>query len=118
MIKRASWIYGTGQQWKLHVLLFLSTLAIIAALIGMFPQLGPSKLEREYVLIIVAAVIAFWLVWIAIAVRCPRCLAKTGWWFIRHSTPFEWLTAFITTRQCPACGYSTSLDNRGVSREK
>lgn len=95
----APWITATRQGWKLLVLCVLlggMVLLVITHLLthnrGLFPLWGLFILP-----------IAFG--WMALAFRCPQCMGRVGWWYLRHKGVTEWFTDFVSARKCPLCGH-------------
>lgn len=97
MIISTSWIRTTGQQWKLRVAYILTTIMMIVTA-------GSFLFWRQFEIPLLVTT-AVWLGWIALAIRCPQCGARPGWWYIKNARPSEWFTSFVTSVNCPVCGY-------------
>lgn len=111
MLIAAPWITATGQRWKLRVLLSLTVLAFLAFVGATVPSVSqwvtPS---REAFVLVSVGLIAVWLMWTGLAIRCPDCNGKVGLWYMRNKSVVEWFTQFVNTDRCPMCG---GRDDRG-----
>jgi hypothetical protein len=100
------WITATRQRWKLVVLYVLTLVGLFSAVGGLVPSVGQLVTrDRDLFLLMCGIYGAIWVGWIALAMRCPICTRRTGWWYLRNAGVTEWFTAFVSARQCPVCGY-------------
>jgi hypothetical protein len=111
MITRDPWITATGQRWKLIITYLLTAQLAIIVLGGLFSAIGPLVSTNEDLMSLLSIPSgAVTLAWIALAVKCPHCGTRTGWWCMQNRGVTRWFTAFVATQHCPVCGH----DSKGV----
>jgi hypothetical protein len=106
VIPNHCWINVTGQRWKLIViyLLFAALATIICA--ANVPTLGQLvSTNPDFVSLYSIPIGTVTLAWTALAVKCPNCTTRTGWWYLRNRGVTQWFTAFVGAQRCPVCGY-------------
>ena len=106
MVLTSRWIAATGQTWKLLVLYVLTLVGMVMALGGLVPSVG-HFVTRDRVLVFDFCGMygPLWFGWIALAVRCPKCTRRTGWWYVQNTGVTEWFTWCVSASRCPVGGY-------------
>lgn len=116
------WIPATGQRWKLLVLYVLSLMGIVITVGALIPSFGRVVIQDHVLYLFLCGMyFPIWISWIALAVRCPKCNRRTGWWYLQNTGVTEWFTAFVRARRCPVCGYEGEprvVNERSVDESK
>lgn len=101
----ADFLSASGQRWKVQ--LFLATMAVAAlvlVLVGVF-----YSPDRPWVLVyglpVALGAGALALLWIALAVRCPRCRTSVGWKALTRADAARIVSALSHIESCPRCGW-------------
>ena len=78
-----SWLKKTGQLWKLYGILGLGVPAIVLQVLVWFASDAPRRDYQSLLLLtLVAYVLCVWFPWITLAIRCPDCKRRIGWFAI------------------------------------
>jgi hypothetical protein len=111
-----SWAGATGQRWKLHVFIALILLTF-ALLFGLFRSIGGGPDDPTVLFAVgmgVTAAVAHF--WIALAIRCPSCQRRVGW-FVMMTRGKDWLAQLWRGESCPACGDSGLRQPSGAAQD-
>lgn len=108
MFSDNSFVKRSGQTWKFWVFLILLFIGFVLIL----PALTSSRrLDDDIAIVLLLAGLALHIgnmVWLAIAIRCPKCRASLGWHAIRRRDANTWLFWLLQSEKCPACGFCES----------
>jgi hypothetical protein len=99
-----SWLFRTGQAWKVLVLV-LGAVASLVAFGAAFASEGSGFRFLKMALggvVLAAAVMAFFVA----SVRCPRCGKRPMGRLIRSATAERFGQELLFFRECPHCQYS------------
>lgn len=101
-----SWISNTGQFWKIGVFYFLLLVSFVAMLAFMLSVNGYlrqdhfSKFELASAFILLGLLS---LMWLCIAIRCPRCGKRPVWDMIKAADVNSWLINIHVIDRCQKC---------------
>lgn len=101
-----SWLARTRQTWKLAVfslLIAVTLVLIVAFVLAVNGYLGSGvwgkfKLAVAFVLVGMSS-----LVWLCIAIRCPKCGKRPVWGMLRTIDANVWLVSLLAIDRCPSC---------------
>jgi hypothetical protein len=100
-----SFLGATGQVWKLNV-------GLIAVLVGLVTVLATAAgfIADPRPTVLVGAFAVGWagIVWLLVAIRCPKCRSRIIFTSARTRRAGEWLTDVLGQRTCPSCNFVPS----------
>jgi hypothetical protein len=100
----AGFLLRTGQRLRYE----LPAVAFIAAGIGLMFAAG-----RPLPFLLGLALVNFVLM--CVWARCPRCRCAVVWRVFTTTAVWTWMTAVLSLRQCPACGFDGAVSGSATS---
>ena len=111
MISADSYIYRTGQSWKIWVsIAFLSASGVLYA-IGFFSPLRNQPDTFAPVVLAGTALGFVGFIWLTLSIRCKACSTRLGWKAVSSGSAGTWFINLLKADRCPICE-STGLDKK------
>jgi hypothetical protein len=103
--RRDEFLEGSGQRWKVYLFLVaMASSALLFLLLIVFYAPGRTRF-LVWALSFALVAGAFGLVWIAVAVRCPRCRLSGGWATMKSSSAGKIVASLLQMERCPRCSW-------------
>jgi uncharacterized membrane protein YhaH (DUF805 family) len=96
------WFHSSGQLWKVYTFFLFVGLAIVMSAFGFISDLAGDHDAVRALAAIGSTAIA--LLWLGLAIRCPACNGRPGWWVLTNVSAAHWFTTFLQLQKCPLCG--------------
>ena len=110
---KSSWLVKTGQMWKFWLSVGFAglDLFLFALMIwnindpqgAIFSRIGVDQLQISTAFLVLAIIT---LAQLLLSIKCPACRKRSVYQLVSKSGVNRWVTALITFKSCPICGYS------------
>lgn len=97
-------VVRSGQAWKLVAFLAGTSMTLLGLLTALFSSVSLSETGRIVVLAGSVGMGIGSLVFLALALACPRCRTRWAWWQMRHGG-VDVFAGVMLLRKCPACDF-------------
>jgi hypothetical protein len=99
-------VVRSGQAWKLLVFLAGGSTMLLGLYTALFSSVSLSETSKIAVLLGSVILGIGSIVFLALALACPRCRARWAWLLARHGSGPDVFTRLMLLRKCPSCGFS------------
>lgn len=97
-------IVRSGQAWKLMAFLAGASMMLLGLFIAFFSSVSLSETEKMVVFLGSMGLGIGSIVFLALALVCPRCRTRWAWWQMRRGGA-DLFGGLMTLRKCPACDF-------------
>ena len=98
-------VVRSGQAWKLWAFLAGGALMFLGLFTALFSSVPLSETGRIVVSLGSLSLGIGSIVFLALALACPRCRKRWAWWEMRHGSGTDVFSRLMLRRKCPACDF-------------